>query len=257
VNFGIYRKHARSIAHKTTSDGIKTVKLSAHFEIFTIHLRLIAPAAIILNMQIDVQNLDLQLGDFRLHVAEWKLPAQSQVLIEGPSGTGKTTFLHLLSGLMPSQKGKIRVGTFQLQALSSQQLAQFRRENCGIIFQKIHLLPHLTLQENVLLGCKKPQQFEKFAGLMKSLQLEHRTKHLPSALSLGETQRAAVARAVISEPEIIFADEPTSGLDDVNAERVLELLKAAAKNKTIIVVSHDHRARALFSNRMDFRELLK
>ena len=208
-------------------------------------------------MQINVDNLLLQMSDFRLNIKSWSLPSKSHLLIEGPSGSGKTTFLHLLSGLLPAAKGKIQVGDFHLQNLSAKNLSDYRREFCGIIFQKIHLLPHLNLKENVLLGCKNLSQQDSFESLMKSLDLHNRVSHRPSALSLGETQRAAVARALISEPEILFADEPTSGLDDKNAEKVFELIKKQSKNKTVLVVSHDYRARSFFDNKINFQELLK
>jgi putative ABC transport system ATP-binding protein len=208
-------------------------------------------------VNIHVQDLKISFGDFNLKIQNWSLPDKSHLLVEGPSGTGKTSFLHLLAGLIPIPSGKIRIGEHEISSLSRAQLSVFRKNHCGIIFQKIHLLPHLTLQENILIGCKNADQAKDLSNYLATLGLQHRSQHLPSELSLGETQRASVARALISQPEIIFADEPTSGLDDTNAEKVLRLLQKSAQGKTLILVSHDHRARSVFEHRVDFRELLR
>ncbi len=208
-------------------------------------------------MHIEVSQLNISMGDFSLQVPQWSLPSNSHLLFEGPSGSGKTTFLHLLAGLLPFQNGEIKISGVSIKNLSGHDLIQFRRKNCGIIFQKIHLLPHLTLIENILLGCQNAHQAKQIDKLTENLQLTHRLNHLPSTLSLGETQRAAVARALISEPSLLLADEPTSGLDDANAERVMQLLVSSARNKSLIVVSHDARVRKFFEQKIDFREILK
>jgi putative ABC transport system ATP-binding protein len=208
-------------------------------------------------MNIDISDLKLSFGDFTLKIRRWSLPENSHLLIEGPSGSGKTTFLHLLSGLIPAQGGKISIGKAEISSLSRAKLTQFRKQHCGIIFQKIHLLPHLTLRENILMGCSDKEQLTETTNLIHHLGLEHRSEHLPSALSLGETQRASVARAILSKPALIFADEPTSGLDDANAEKVLRLLKKSAQGKTLIVVSHDQRTRSIFEQRSHFEDILR
>ena len=208
-------------------------------------------------MSIEVSQLKISFGEFSIQIPHWSLPEKSHLLLEGPSGSGKTTFLHLLAGLIPFEKGNIQIGQHKIKELTQHDLIQFRREHCGIIFQKIHLLPHLTLSENILLGCQVPSQKSELKKFVAALGLEQRLTHLPSALSLGETQRAAVARALISEPDLILADEPTSGLDDANAEKVVKLLKSCSQGKTLIVVSHDARVKQYFDSKIDFRGLLQ
>ncbi len=206
-------------------------------------------------MIISVRDFSVSLGDFSLTVPRWELPGGTHLLIEGPSGSGKTTFLHVLAGLIPLQKGTVSIGNQQLSALSFGKLVEFRRNFCGIIFQRIHLLPHLTLEENVHLGAKSKDHVNRVPHFLEKLQLSHRKKHLPSELSFGEAQRAAVARALVSEPELILADEPTSSLDDRATQVVMNLLVSSARNKSLVVISHDSRVRDFMSQRINFGEI--
>lgn len=207
-------------------------------------------------MKIIIENLFLKQNAFSLNIKNWTLPPNSHVLIEGASGSGKTSFLHLLAGFLKPTSGHILLNEKKIDELSAVDLCRFRRAYVGMIFQKIHLLPHLTLFENVLLGAKNLDQTAEIPALLKKLGLENRFEHLPSQLSLGETQRASVARALISKPEIIFADEPTASLDDQNAEIVFQLLIEQCKGKSLLVVTHDARARSFFEKSVNFKELL-
>ena len=203
-------------------------------------------------MQIRVKNLQLSWSDYELKVKSWSLQTGEHSLIEGPSGCGKTTFLHALAGLIPLTKGEIYWSESALHKLSFAELAELRRQKLGLIFQRIHLVPHLTLLENVLLGGPDENLARE---LCESLSLSPRLQHLPQKLSLGETQRAAVARALMNKPELILADEPTSGLDDDNARRVLDLLLERGRNASLIMVSHDSRTRSYFKKIQAWKEL--
>ena len=207
-------------------------------------------------MKIHVEGLFLKQNDFSLLIKKWSVPANSHLLIEGSSGSGKTSFLHLLAGLLRPSSGSIQMGDQKITDLSIEELCKFRRSHVGMIFQKIHLLPHLTLLENVFLGAKNSEQRSEAPGILKKLGLQNRLNHLPRELSLGETQRASVARALIAEPGIIFADEPTASLDDQNAEIVFRQLKERSKGKSLLVVTHDARARSFFDQTLHFKDLL-
>ncbi len=207
-------------------------------------------------MKIQIENLLLKQNDFSFRIKNWFVEARAHLLIEGSSGSGKTSFLHLLAGLLKPSSGSIQLDQYNITKLSKIELCQFRRENVGMIFQKIHLLPHLTLIENVILGATAFSSKNEIHTLLKRLKLEDRLNHLPKELSLGETQRASIARALISNPKIILADEPTASLDDENAEIVFKLLKEKAIGKTLLLVSHDNRARFFFQRSLNFRDLI-
>jgi putative ABC transport system ATP-binding protein len=167
----------------------------------------------------------------------------------GPSGSGKSTMLHLIAGLDRASAGEVWVAGEQLTPLSEDQLAVFRSQHIGIVFQFFNLIPVLNSVENVelpLLLTKLGKQDRRDRALraLKVVGLEHRATHAPSELSGGEQQRVAIARAIVTDPEIIVADEPTGDLDARNAEAVLELLRELRNQfgKTILMVTHDSRA---------------
>ncbi len=207
-------------------------------------------------MKIELKDLFLKQKDFSMRIKNWSLPPEAHLLVEGSSGSGKTSFLHLLAGLMKPTGGEIHINSEIITSFSSEQSSRFRRTHMGIIFQKIHLLPHLTLLENTWLGAKTREQRLKAGSLIEELKLSHRINHLPRELSLGETQRAAIARALLSEPELVLADEPTASLDDKNAENVFRILKERTVGKSLIVVTHDLRARSYFTDRLQFKDIL-
>lgn len=168
------------------------------------------------------------------------------VAIIGSSGSGKSTFLHLCAGLDRPDAGRIKIRGADITAMSTDELADFRGNYIGMVFQSHNLIPQFTAMENILVptvmcGKKKLSYEENFKKLVSSLDLENRIHHLPSELSGGQQQRVAIARALINLPQIVFADEPTGNLDRANADEVLELLLKTKEmlTQTLIIVTHD------------------
>ena len=185
-----------------------------------------------------------------LHIPELVVNRGEHLFIQGPSGNGKTTLLNLLTGINLSTAGAITVLGTRLAELSNTRRDQFRADHLGVIFQQFNLLPYLSLLENVQLPCGFSQQKKANAGdmnassrrLLAHLGLAESLLTQPvSKLSVGQQQRAAVARALIGSPEIVIADEPTSALDSGNRDRFLELLfrEVEEQGSTLIFVSHD------------------
>ncbi len=166
------------------------------------------------------------------------------VSIVGSSGSGKTTLLHAISGLDKPTEGNIIIDNEDIYSLKEDNLATFRRRKIGFVFQFFNLIPVLTLEENIQLPVLLDHQKTDDAymnELLDLLGIKNRRDHLPSQLSGGQQQRAAIARALIAKPSIIFADEPTGNLDKKNSKEVMELLKLSAKKykQTLVVVTHD------------------
>ena len=166
--------------------------------------------------------------------------------ILGTSGSGKSTFLNMLAGLEKPTKGKIKICDTDVAQLSEKQLAKFRQENTGFIFQSYNLLPALTAVENVSLplmfkGIPKAKRNEISKKMLKSVGLGPRMKHKPNEMSGGQQQRVGIARAFVAKPNIIFADEPTGNLDTKTTAEVMELMVKMCRkyNLTLILVTHD------------------
>jgi putative ABC transport system ATP-binding protein len=161
----------------------------------------------------------------------------------GASGSGKSTLLNILGGLDIPTEGCVTVQDTDMCALSEDELARFRRERIGFVFQQAHLVPYLTSVENVMLA----QYFHSLTDeveaveALKRVGLGHRLTHRPSQLSGGEQQRVCIARALINSPRVLLADEPTGNLDRENTRLILELLKKlhTEEHFTIIMVTHD------------------
>ena len=168
------------------------------------------------------------------------------ISITGPSGSGKSTLLHIISGLDNPTSGTVLYDNTDIHNGSDKTLSAFRRQKIGFIFQQFNLLPVLTARENIimplLLDKKKPDEIY-LQELSSLLGLENRLSHLPNELSGGQQQRAAIARALIAKPDIIFADEPTGNLDSKNGNEVMKMLCDIRKkmNKTLVVITHDPR----------------
>lgn len=165
--------------------------------------------------------------------------------IVGKSGSGKSTLLHILGTLDSPDEGSISISDTNITSLDENELARFRNERIGFIFQFHHLLGEFTALENVCLpafiGGNDPEQTMKRAKeLLNYLGLGHRTSHKPNELSGGEQQRVAIARSLINNPDIVFADEPTGNLDDHTSEDLFELLLKLRKdyNQTFVLVTH-------------------
>ena len=164
--------------------------------------------------------------------------------IMGPSGSGKSTLLHCMAGLDTITEGETRVGDTLISALSDKELTLLRRQRLGFIFQAFNLVPTLTAEENILLPLMLGGRDADpaWAGqVIESLQLDERLNHRPDELSGGQQQRVAVARALVSRPDIIFADEPTGNLDSKSGHEVLGFLRRAVDdwNQTVVMVTHD------------------
>jgi putative ABC transport system ATP-binding protein len=175
----------------------------------------------------------------------------------GSSGSGKSTLLNLLAGLDRPTSGAIHVQARNLAALDSQELARYRRDTVGMVFQSFNLLPRMTLEENVELPLRLAEidRAERAARVSEALDRVHlgaRSKHRPAELSGGEQQRGALARALVNRPAILFADEPTGNLDSVTGEQILLLLREIQENlgMTIVMVTHERPLAERFANRL-------
>lgn len=174
-------------------------------------------------------------------------------LLLGDSGTGKTTLLHLLSGLSKPSSGTVLINEQDIYQYTPTQLDTFRGQHIGFIFQEAHLLKNLTIEENIRLAqnlAKKKEDKSLVLDLLEKLQLKDKAQYYPEQLSRGQLQRAAIARAVINGPQLLVADEPTAALDDSNTQRVLDLLLQTAANygATLLIATHDKRIKDHFTN---------
>jgi len=168
------------------------------------------------------------------------------VSIVGKSGSGKTTLLSLLSGLERPSSGRVFLKGRDITDASENELALFRRESVGFIFQSFHLIPTLSAWENValpLFPMKMPnsQRKESAMKLLRQMEMAQRAEHRPTELSGGEKQRVAIARALVNNPDIVFADEPTGNLDSTTGEAIMKILQSlyAGNGLSIVMVTHD------------------
>ncbi len=168
--------------------------------------------------------------------------------VVGPSGSGKTTLLAMLGGLLTPTSGQVRVGSEDLTSMSSGQLAQFRREKVGFVFQGYNLLPYLSARKNLLAiadigGLDRRVAAERADRLMDELGLAARASAYPAEMSGGERQRVAIGRALMNDPALILVDEPTANLDTARGKQVVEMLvtEVRQRNKTALMVTHDMR----------------
>ena len=175
----------------------------------------------------------------------------------GSSGSGKSTLLSLLAGLDRPTSGAIRVQERNLSELDAEELARYRRETVGMVFQSCNLLPRMTLEENVELPLRlaevdRNERASRVSEALERVGLGPRRQHRPSELSGGEQQRGALARALVNRPMILFADEPTGNLDSVNGEQILLLMREFQNSlgMTIIMVTHERPLAEKFANRI-------
>ena len=183
-----------------------------------------------------LDNLTLQIdqGDF--------------VAVRGPSGCGKSTLLSMIGGLALPTSGTVSVLGEAVSAMNSAERASFRASHVGFVFQMFHLLPYLTVMDNVLVAARPSHQEEdrqKATELLEQFSLQDRLWHRPAQLSAGERQRVAMARALLPQPGLLLADEPTGNLDPDNSATVLQLMQQFhERGGTILLVTHDEQAAA-------------
>jgi putative ABC transport system ATP-binding protein len=191
-----------------------------------------------------------------LHGIHLDIPKGDFVALMGPSGSGKTTLLNLIGGLDHPTSGSIAVDGNRIEGLSSKQLAHWRAEHIGFVFQFYNLLPVLTAQRNVelpllLTSLSKADRKRRAQIALELVGLKDRASHKPKELSGGQEQRVAIARAIVSDPTLLVCDEPTGDLDRTTADEILTLLQRLNREhgKTIIMVTHDPKA-AEYANRV-------
>ncbi|SFT74003.1 putative ABC transport system ATP-binding protein [Pseudovibrio denitrificans] len=201
------------------------------------------------NPALDLNGVHLSLGHGagRTHILkgiDLSINTGESVGLVGPSGSGKSTLLMVMAGLERADKGTVKAAGQELGAMNEDELARFRGQNVGIIFQSFHLVPNMTALENVAVPLElsgDPKAFERAKEELEAVGLGHRLNHYPTQLSGGEQQRVAVARALVTDPEILIADEPTGNLDETTGEQIIELMFNAQerKNTTLVLVTHD------------------
>lgn len=177
------------------------------------------------------------------------------LLILGPSGIGKTTLLHLLSGLLPATSGIIFIDDVEITSLHRKALDKFRGSHVGLIFQRYHFIKSLNVEENLRLRQSFPGRQlikERRNQLAQRLGLTDHLKKKVTQLSQGQQQRLAIALGLIHQPKLVFADEPTSNLDDTNCESVVALLKEEANRSksSLVIITHDQRVSQHFTNQI-------
>ena len=187
--------------------------------------------------------------------ADFEIAAGEVVAIMGPSGSGKSTLLHCIAGIVAPDSGTVVYDGRELSAMSDVERSALRRTDFGFVFQFGQLVPELSCRENVALplrldGTPRKQAEQRADELLEALEVAGVAKQRPGTVSGGEGQRVAVARALVTDPRVLFADEPTGALDSLNGERVMELLTGAARdrNTAVVLVTHETRV-AAYSDR--------
>ncbi|MBD8491186.1 ATP-binding cassette domain-containing protein [Echinicola sp. CAU 1574] len=191
-------------------------------------------------------------ANHQFDIPDIKLDEGEELLILGKSGSGKTTVLNILGGLLKPQSGTVEIGNTSIYDLKGAALDKYRGANIGVIFQKPHILSPLTVEENLQLAQYFSEKREKhlIEKMLNDLGIAHKKNSKISSLSEGEAQRVSIARALVNNPKVILADEPTASLDDENAAMVIHMLKeqASRMKSALIVVTHDQRVKEHISN---------
>ena len=202
-------------------------------------------------MMLRVENINkyYRVGDVRLHILKgitFKVKTAEFLTVRGPSGAGKSTLLHAIGGLEKPEQGNIYLEEDNIYSFSDVRLSKIRNEKIGFVFQFYYLIPELNLLENVAIpllirNLSKKEVYRLAKDMLKFLGLESRIAHFPNQLSGGEQQRAAIARALITNPRLLLCDEPTGNLDSQMGQEVLQLLGKINRERetTIIIVTHD------------------
>lgn len=195
---------------------------------------------------LDDVSLDIDAGEF--------------ISIIGPSGSGKSTLMHILGCLDSPSKGTIKLDGIMIQDATARQLAAIRNRKIGFVFQFFNLLPKLNVLQNVELpmiysGISARERKKRAMSALESVDLANRAKHRPSQLSGGQQQRAAIARALVNSPRLVFADEPTGNLDSHTGDAILQLFRRlSTEGRTIVLVTHDPEIAAVTPRRIEIRD---
>ncbi len=195
-----------------------------------------------------------------VNVPSFSLAAGEQLALRGESGSGKTTFLHLIAGILAVDAGTIRIDGAEMTAAGESRRDRLRAEKLGYIFQTFNLLQGYTVLENVVLGMTfgpHGADWKHARHVLERVGLSHRLDHFPRQLSTGQQQRVAVARALANRPKLVLADEPTGNLDRKHAREALTLIREVCREQgaTLLLVSHDEEVLASFETHRDFAEL--
>ncbi len=210
---------------------------------------------------IDIDALTFSYGTRKVvDLDQFQLTPGESIAVIGSSGCGKTTFLHLLAGLLKPATGSIRILGHDITKMSGAQLDRFRGEHMGMVFQRLFLMPALSVRQNIELAqrlARKPRDEARIDALLEQLGIAEFSHHKPRMLSQGQAQRVAIARALVHSPALVLADEPTSALDDEHAGQALTLLKesTAAVGAALLVVTHDGRVRGQLDHEFNMSPL--
>ena len=201
-------------------------------------------------MFLNVENVELKIkSKILLKKQKFEIKKGQNMLIIGPSGSGKTSLLNIMAGLVRPSSGEVIFQNKKYSSLTDNQIDSLRANKFGFIFQKINLIRHLTVEQNILLA-QCSNLTKNMAKILSMLDISEKIKEKAMNLSVGEAQRVAIARGLVNQPEIIFADEPTSSLDDKNTKNVIDLILSLAKenNSSLVVCTHDKRIMNFFKN---------
>ncbi len=206
-----------------------------------------------------VEGLRHRYGDdVVLDLSDWSVTKGTDCVVLGPSGSGKTTLLHIVAGLTRATEGSVWVDGVEIGGLSAAQRDRFRARKIGLVPQRLHLIGAITVADNLRLARRlagQPAADDRVTELLERLGVASLADRKPDALSQGQAQRAAVARALINDPALLLADEPSAALDETNAETVIGLLQEAARSSgaTLVVATHDRRIAGRFEQQVSLQ----